>query len=416
MKTLNLLWILTALAILATPAASRADEADAKDWENMAEGDIWPIGMRLSDEMVGERTARRQNRPADVLIWTPPGVERIRAIVYVPNNTDSKIFLEHEELRRVLTRHKVGIVYMRAYFTGIEYHHRQPVETPPQAPENPLKLLKLIAERLDQPEFEHAPWVTLGKSSRGEFPFRMGWIYPERTIAGITWHGETPTWPIPAYAAKQDQSILYLAVNGQEEWDGTWYRHVRPSMLNYRATNAWLPHQAVSHGVGHGNYVDMHGSAGWGKPVPEGRMSVLRMWDYMSLFVDKALELRLPEEGYPTEKPLKLRQIDPNTGYLVHPRAVEETIGMRWKAFRHVDGQYRNIPWPDERHPVIDTEQGTVKPELLIRPAKGVPEDERRKHFWIADRQMVEAWLDLHNLKELEIPLPADDDKDARAE
>jgi hypothetical protein len=373
---------------------------------SLAEPPVWPIGLRLSDEMVGERGAKKKTRPADVLIWLPDGAKKIRAMMVVPNNSDSKNFHEYEPLRKVAAKHEVGIVYLREFYTGIEYHHSKPVETPPAAPDNIIKLLDFIATETGIAEFRHAPWITFGKSSRGEFPFRMGWIYPQRTIAGITYHGESPTWPIPAYAAKQDQSILYVCANGQEEWSGTWYRHVRPYLLGYRANTPWLPHQVVGVGVGHGNYVNAHGSPGWGKPVPEGAMSVLRIWDYLTLFVDKALTLRLPEKGYPTDGPLTLRQVDPNSGYLIHPRAVEELLAMKWMAFREKDGQYLSIPWPDEPHPVIDTVQGTVDPKELIRKAADVPESERRKRFWIADRDLVKAWLDLHNIKSKDITIP----------
>jgi len=373
---------------------------------SLAELPAWPIGFRLSDEMVGEKAAKKKDRGADILVWVPEGAKRIRAVVIVPNNSDSKNANQHAALRQVLAKHATAIIYMRSYGTGIEYAHSKPVETPPVAPEAMLKLLEIVAKETGIAEFKHAPWITFGKSSRGEFPFRMGWLYPERTIAGITYHGESPTWPIPSWAAKQDQSILYVCVNGQEEWSGTWYRHARPYLLNYRANNAWLPHQVVGVGVGHGNYPDTHGSPGWGKPVPEGTMSCLRIWDYLALFVDKALTLRLPEKGYPTEGPLKLRQVDPNTGYLIHPRAVEELLAMKWMAFRQKDGEYQQIPWPQEVHPVLDTEQGTVDPKLLIRKAKDVPEADRRKLFWIADRELAEAWFKLHNIKAKDVTIP----------
>ena len=386
--------------------AQKVEPATIAGSATLAEMPLWPIGLRLSAEQVGEQSAKQNNRGADVLIWTPPGVKRIRAMMLVPNNSDSKILIEHDALRKVAAKHEVGIVYMRNYNTGIEYAHSKPVETPPVAPDAMLKLLEVVAQETGIPEFRHAPWITLGKSSRGEFPFRMGWLYPERTIAGITYHGEGPTWPIPQWAAKQDQSILYVCANGQEEWSGTWYRHVRPFLLNYRANNAWLPHQVVGVGVGHGTYVDAHGSPGWGKPVPEGAMSCLRIWDYLALFVDKALTLRLPEKGYPTDAPLKLRQVDPDTGYLIHPRAIEELLAMKWMAFREKNGEYQTIPWPEEKHPVIDTEQGTVDMKFLIRKAKDVPADERRKLFWIADRELVEAWLKLHNIKDKDVKVP----------
>jgi hypothetical protein len=263
------------------------------------------------------------------------------------------------------------------------------------------KVLDLIAKETGMPEFRHAPWTTFGKSSRGEFPFRMGWIYPERTISSVSYHAETPTFPVPKWAARQDRNILHLSVNGQEEWSGTWYRHHRPSLLNYHATNAWLAHQVVLKGVGHGNYVDVCGSKGWGKPVPEGKMSCLRVWDYIALHVDKAMTLRLPKDVYPTKGPVKLKPVDRTKGYLIHPRAPEEVLGMKWMAWRHKEGAYQLIPWPQEKHPVHAAEQGKIDPSLWIRPYADVQEPERKKLFWVADREQAEAWLKLHTFRKL---------------
>lgn len=397
--------------LLAIPAMAQAPKALPPEvppgkHAELAELPNWPIGLRLADELVGEKTAVRKNRPADVLIWLPPDAKRIRAMMIVPNNSDSKVYHEHALTRKVAAKHEAAIVYLRAFYTGIEYHHAKPTETPPAAPDNIAKLMEVLAKETGIVEFRHAPWITFGKSSRGEFPFRMGWLWPERTIAGITFHGESPTWPIPKYARPQSESILYVAAIGQEEWSGTWYRHVRPYLLNYRASTPWLPHQVVPIGVGHGNYADTHGGKGWGQPVPEGAMSVLRVWDYLATFADAALTLRLPEKGYPTDGPLKLRQVDPATGYLVHPRAIEELLGMQWHAFRRKDGEYQQIPWPEEKHPVIDTEQGTIDPKLLIRKAADVPEAERRSYFYIPTRELAVEWLKLHSVKKKDLVVP----------
>jgi hypothetical protein len=371
-----------------------------------AEMPLWPIGLRLPDALLTERAIKQPNRKADVLVWVPDGARHIRAMILVPENTDSKHFLEHEPLRQVASRHAVALVYMRGFHTGIEYQRSKPTETPPAAPENILELLDLLATETGIAEFRHAPWISFGKSSRGEFPFRIGWNYPERTIAAVTYHGEGPTWPIPPYAKPQDQSILYVAANGEVEWDGTWYRHVRPFILNYRAKTAWLPHQLAAYGVGHGDYVDAHGSPGWAKPVPDGKFSVLRTWDYLTLFIDKSLTLRLPEQGFPTEGPIALRQVDPDQGYLVHPHAIEELLGLPWMALRKNNDSCQTIPWPEEKHPVLDTEQGPLDPKLLIRKATDVPLDQRKDYLWIADRELALAWLKLHNVKNRDVPIP----------
>jgi hypothetical protein len=402
-------FLLAMLVLMATAAlvqAAATQPAASAPTTTLAELPHWPIGLHVGEEFISPKLAANPRRRADILVWVPPGATRLRAVLLCPNNSDSKVFHEHEPLRQVAAKYEAAIVFMRVFSTGIEYHHAKPLETPPAAPENMLKLLDLLAKQTGIAEFRHAPWITFGKSSRGEFPFRMGWLYPQRTIAGITYHGESPTWPIPKYAKPQDQNILYVCANGQEEWSGTWYRHVRPNLLNYHAHTAWLTHQVVGAGVGHGNYDDVHGSKGWGQPVPEGAMSVLRIWDYLTLFVDRALQLRLPEKGYPTEGPLALRPVDAEKGYLVHPRAVEELLGSKWMAFRKKDGAYQEIPWPDEKHPVLDTEQGTVDAGLLIRKASDVPPTQRKELFWVPDRQMAQAWLKLHNVKSRDIPIP----------
>lgn len=389
--------------LLAAVAAVAADSPGTRP--ALDEPPFWPIGLRLPDSLLTGRAVKQASRKADVLVWIPDGTRRVRAVLLVPENTDSKHFLEHEPLRAVARRQGMALVYMRGFNTGIEYQRSKPTGTPPAAPDNVLKLLDLLARETGIAEFRHAPWISFGKSSRGEFPFRLGWNHPERTIAAVTYHGEGPTWPIPDYARPQTETILYVAANGELEWDGTWYRHVRPFLLNYRANTPWLPHQLAAPGVGHGNYVDAHGSAGWGKPPPEGAFSVLRTWDYLTLFIDKALTLRLPEQGYPTEGPFRLRQVDPDAGYLVHPRAIEEVLGLPWMALRKRDGEYQTIPWPEEKHPVLEPEPGRVDPTLLVRKATDVPAAERIDYLWIADRELAEAWVKIHNRNNRDVPI-----------
>ena len=388
------------LAVLAAGPAAAAPDAAAKAAEtevSLAELPHWPVGFKLPEELtVGWRGHDRMHKSptAHILVWTPPGAKRVRAAMLIPNNSDSKIVGEHAAIREVAAKHEIGIVYLRSVDGSV-------VEwaDPPKAAEKTFAaLLDLVAKKTGIAEFRHAPWITFGKSSRGRFPFRTTWWFPKRVIASISYHGETPTWPMQSWSRVKDESVLHLAVNGQDEWSGTWYRHVRPCLLNYHANTSWLTHQVVLYGVGHGNYADAHGSKGWGKDVPDGLISCLRAWDYIALYIDKAMELRVPKGAYPTDKPTQLKQVDRNSGYLIHPRAPEELLGMKWHAFRYRDGAYRTIPWPDEKHPVLDPNPGKVDKKLLIRRAADVPEAERRKLFWVADRQQAEAWLKLHDV------------------
>ncbi|MEI7767627.1 MAG: hypothetical protein WCJ97_09355 [Phycisphaerae bacterium] len=340
--------------------------------------DLWSYGFKLPERLAGAKDPKaKPETKADVLVWLPNEAKKVRALIVVPNNTDLKPMSQHRPLREVARKHETAIVYIRNYPTGIEHVTGEPDTT--QMPE----LFKFLANELKLPELQYAPWITLGKSSRGEFPFHMAWLWPERTIATVVYHGETPTWPLAAWARPQDQTILHLNVNGEVEWGGTWYNHVRPSLLNYRANNKWLPHIAVSKGVGHGDYVDAHGSPGWGEVFPD-KATCIHVWDYIALFVDKALTLRLPADKYPTNGPLTLTPVDETQGYLIDPFAVEELFGVPHLPLREKDGQYvvggaeefpvtgfamfapRKDFTPGEGAPVIKIESGKAPKEWLI--------------------------------------------------
>lgn len=381
---LGLLFATTALAQTNTPTTVTTNGPIS-----MAELPFWPVGMKLPDAVPMKKPPKDRSK-AEIMAWAPPGAKHIRAMIIIPNNSDSKDWSQHAAVREVCIKREVGIVYLRNFPADL-------IEFSDQPDTNSLQIvLNAVAEQTGIAEFRHAPWITFGKSSRGRFPFRMAWLFPERTIACISYHGETPTWPMPPWSHIKDETILQVNANGQDEWDRTWYQHVRPSLLNYRAQTAWLPHQVVAYGVGHGNYVDVNGSPGWGKPVPPGTMSVLRVWDYLAVFVDKAVALRVPTDKYPTDGPLKLKQVDPDTGYLIHPRAVEEFLGAKWRPLRQTDGVYTIVDHIKEPGEVFDPNPGKVDASLLIRKATDVPAAERKGLFWVADKEQADAWLKLH--------------------
>jgi len=304
--------------------------------QRLAELPYWPVGLNVPENVP---PPRKPPTSAAILAWVPPRAKRIRAVLLIRQNTDSKHFGEHAALRSVAARHEMAVVYLRYY----------PQELLAKNPRDRVifQLLDSVAKATGIDEFRHAPWITFGKSSMGKFPYYLAWAFPDRTIATISYHAETPTWPPDAWANMKDETILHVSLNGETEWGGTWNRHVRPSLLNYRATSSWLPHLAVAHDVGHGNYLDVNGSPGWGKNFP-GKVTCIRVWDYLSRYVDKALTLRLPEGKYPTKGPVALKQVDASTGYLIRPYAVEDMFKLPRIAMIEADGSYVVDPAGDE--------------------------------------------------------------------
>lgn len=365
--------------------ASADAPAQAEARNALAEMPHWPWGLNVPDT-VPEKL--RKGKGAPLLVWTPPDAEKIRAVLFIVVNSDSKHFGEHPKLREVAANREMAIIYMR-----YRVHYELKDDGDHAITQH---LLDAIAKETGIVEFRHAPWITFGKSASGKYPFHMGWLYPDRTIATINYHAETPTWPVADWAKLGDQTILHVNVNGDSEWGQTWSRHVRPSLLNYQANTAWLPHQVVAHKVSHGNYRDAHGSPGWRKPVTDGSVSVQQVWDYLALFIDKALQASLPEDTYPTDKPLKLKQLDPKAGYVIDPRAVEALLKIDNSPLRHDGKQYIVDPKGDTG----EEAPKAAAADKLIRPAAELPAEQRERMFWVVDKEQAEAWRQLHDTRD----------------
>lgn len=361
--------------------------------------EVWPHRLNFSETRVrswGERRAEQILRAEDghVWLWTPPESQRIRALLLIANNTDLVKIGEHRQIREAAARHDMAILYLQ-HFSG------RLLESGPPSPEAEATLAELfsLAEAASgKPGFQDAAWVLLGKSSRGKFAFQPAWAFPDRVAATIAYHGETPSWPLPPWAqAAAESSILHLNVQGLTEWDGTWYRHVRPSLLNYNRFSDWRTHQVVIYGVDHGYYADYFLFPNFGQEMPRDHrlIRVTDVWNYLAVFLDTSLTLRLPA---PDAADRSLRAVDTEQGYLLHPRIVEEMLGSKWFAFREdAGGRFQIIPWPDERSPVYETAQGTLPMAEWVRPAAAVPPEARGGYFWIATRNQLQAWLRLHN-------------------
>ena len=218
-------------------------------------------------------------------------------------------------------------------------------------------------------------------------------------------------WSQVAADATQDDaapgdanSVLHLNIQGLSEWSGTWYRHVRPGLLNYHRNTSWLAHQVVIYGVDHGYYHDYYLY-----PNHRARMDkehklirVTQVWSYIARFIAASVDLRVPEQATADTGPIQLTAIDRASGWLIHPRAPEELLGTKWFAFRQSqNGAYQTIPWPDEPAPVFDTEQGIIPLDQLVRPATDVPTEAHRDYLWIPNRSLAIHWLNLHGLYEL---------------
>lgn len=290
----------------------------------------------------------RSHNKTNLNLWLPGGTEaeHVRAVIVVPDNTDSYQFATYGNLKAMCVDHDIAILYMRKcdFLSNDDLVMTDTVKI--------FDIFDTLALVSGVNDLRHAPWITFGKSSQGKFPFFFIYQYPERVVAGITYHGQAPYYPELDWAKDIDMPIPYIAAVGEKEWSKHWSNIVRPNLLGYR-TKEWLTNILVVHGVGHGDYEN--------SPVVTKSM----VFDYLVTFIERAVELRVPE-GYPSDGPFELRQIDPSSGYLADPQ-VEIML----------QGQ-------------------TMRPDTMVKPWSDVPEADRASRFWIFDRELAADWIAFH--------------------
>ena len=97
--------------------------------------------------------------------------------------------------------------------------------------------------------------------------------------------------------------------------------------------------------MGHQNEEDLTSGGGPDyKGAYPGVVTIARIWDYLAVYVDKALGLRLPPDGYPTDGPLTLRTVDANKGYLIDPFAIESMFELPAFPLEKTETAYRVAP------------------------------------------------------------------------
>lgn len=111
----------------------------------------------------------------------------------------------------------------------------------------------------------------------------------------------------------------------------------------------------------------MGGSEGWGKEHP-GQIRCIDTWTYLSVFIDKAMDLRVPE-GFPTDEPFKLKQVDPSKGLLIKPHAIEDMFQSERFPIIKENGVYQQVGEP--KSPVNG--YSVIPAAKDYTPGEGVP-------------------------------------------
>ena len=220
-----------------------------------------------------------------VRLTVPEGLAVVRGILVVApySGGDTRDFYREVWYREFLHLH--GFAFLGAECPNTHAEHFKVMQA----------ALKQIAADSTHPELVHAPYVATGFSSGGGFASKLLGEVPDKVIAAVivgsrlNLTGVTPT--------DAHRGTPACVINGEHEDDGM-AAGVEPVLAEHRPKGALWGWMAVP-GIGH----------------ERGAQEVLAM-----PMLDAAVRLRYPADGDVRKGPVKLKPVDPSSGWVADNR------------------------------------------------------------------------------------------------
>jgi len=287
---------------------------------------VWQWSVVLKDVVSGET-----NDHPRAFLWIPEDCRQVQAVIVGQHNMSEEGIFEHPEFRKVMSELGIAEVWVTPAIDMVFDFNKD-------AGEKFEVMLNALAEESGYTELKFAPVIPIGHSACASYPWNFAAWNPERTLAIISEHGDAPLTnltgsgrPNPDWGNRNIDSVPGLMIEGEYEW---WEARVQPA-LDFRQK---FPKASISFlcDAGHGHF-DVSNE----------------LIAYLSLFIKKAVQYRLPKES-PLDRLVKLNSVIPENGWLKE----------RWR--RDQNPQFPATPYSEY--------QG-----------------ERKDAFWYFDQELAEA-------------------------
>lgn len=246
----------------------------------------WSVEIK---ELVSEETKAHPS----AYLWIPENCRQVRAVVVGQHNMTEETIFEHPEFRKNMSELGIAEIWITP---GIDQRWdvtkgtQQIFET----------MMKNLSELSGYAELEFAPVIPVGHSAMATYPWNFAAWNPGRTLAVLSIHGDSPRTHLTGYGrANLDwgnrtiEGIPSLMVMGEDEW---WEDRLITS-FDYRREYPNAPLSFLAD-AGHGHF-DISDE----------------LVDYLSLFLKKAVQYRLPERS-PLDAPVRLIPVEAKDGWL----------------------------------------------------------------------------------------------------
>ena len=239
--------------------------------------------------MISEET----NDHPTAFLWIPEDCKQVRSVIIGQHNMTEETIFEHPKFRKAMSKLGVAEIWITP---GID----QRWDLSKGTQQLFEKMMKDLAEISGYTELEFVPVVPVGHSAMATYPWNFAAWNPERTLAVLSIHGDSPRTHLTGYGrANLDwgnrtiEGIPSLMVMGVYEW---WEDRLITS-FDYRREYPNAPLSLLAD-AGHGHF-DISDE----------------LIDYLSLFLEKAVYYRLPSETT-SDMPVKLIPVEAEKGWL----------------------------------------------------------------------------------------------------
>jgi len=294
-------------------------DVKAADWQ-------WSVPVK---GMVSSETKDHPN----AFLWIPPNCKQIKGIVIGQHNMLEEGIFEHAAFRKTLTDIEFAEIWVTPHFSIVFDHQGE-------AEKLLNEILASLAEVSGYSELNFMPIVPVGHSAVASFPWNFGAALPQRTLAMISIHGDSPLTnmtgsgkPNPDWGNKNIDGIPGLIVIGEYEWlEG----RIVPGMeFRKKYPNAPVALFADA-GRGHFDYSD-------------------EMVDFLCLFLKKAAKERLPQKMSLNAFP-QLNPVIPEKGWLVDRWRKDQPLRSSSAPFARYKGNKDEAFWAFDKEMVKATE------------------------------------------------------------
>jgi len=266
-------------------------------------------------------------------LWIPPDCKQVRGVVVGQHNMLEEGVFEHQAFRKTLSDIGFAEVWISPNFS-IVFDHRGEAERIFE------ETLAALSEVSGYAGLKYAPVVPFGHSALASYPWNFGAALPQRTLAMISVHGDSPLTdmtgsglPNPDWGKKNIDGIPGLIVIGEYEWlEGRILPGIAFCEKYPKAPLALL----ADAGHGHFDFSD-------------------ELVGFLCLFLKKAADERLPE-NMPSNSYPSLKPVLPENGWLVDRWRKDEPLKAAADKFYTYKGNKKEAFWAFDKEMAKATE------------------------------------------------------------